>query len=644
MNSRVSNSKNPRPRQFLALGLAVTCTATALASSSQVAPASAAGAVEPATPKFSEPVDDTPIYRKENECSPTEKPGPQFVRDLINKTYGTASQNIVRPCPPNPRSSHNAGRALDWMRHYSKPDQKKQVDDFVHWLNKSEGGVPHANARRLGMMYIIWNDRKFYYFRGSRAAWEPYYTTASVEEYDEATQKLVPVRKKVACTSTKPEEQAIREAQYDNMCHRNHLHISFTHEGGAAETSFYKAAGFVPKPTPTPTPTPTPKPTPSLGYTPCSSMWPSGSKIPSAPTAALGFVAVEPVRVLDTRSGVGTKSAEKCRMQPKKSLNVKVLGQGGVPASGVAAVVINLTGVKPTAGTYISTYPSGGLLPDTSSVNVGAKQNTAATVTVPVGRDGRIALYSGVADTDAVVDVVGYYSASSGDKFTPMESKRVLDKKLGARRWYSVPARVPSGANAIMANVTGDQPTGPGYLTMHPKQRSGNPKTSSLNMNPKGAVANRALMKVEAGGATLYSNVGSRAIVDVNGWFGKSGATSFYALNPKRIVDTRTSGAGQLGKLYGGKEQTVQVAGKGGIPAGAKAAVLTLTSAAPSTSQYLSMWKGDQSWPGTSDLNTVAGQPQANMVVVPLDASGRAKIKVNRGTSHVILDALGYYK
>lgn len=638
----VTAPKKSVVRTSLAASVALSCAAAGLITTTNVTPAAASSRVEPKTPKFTAPVDEVPKYRRENECSQTKKPGPLFVEDLIRKTYGPATFYILRKCPKYPRSGHHAGRALDWMQHVNKPKEKKAVYDFIHWLNKSERGVQHANARRLGMMYIIWDDKKFYYFRGGRATWEPYYTTAWVKEYDQADQKLKPVRKKVACTSTKPEESAIRGKQYDNICHRNHLHISFTHEGAAAETSFYAAAGK--KPAPKPKPKPAPKPGPKLNYKPCASMWPAGTGIPQAPQAALGFRAIEPQRLLDTRSGTGTYNGQKCRLQPKKSLNVKVLGQGGVPTTGVAAVVLNVVGVKPSGNTFISAYPSGGYVPNTSSVNVAKGQNTAALVTVPVGRDGRVALYSGVADADVVVDVVGYYTTSGGDKFTPMTGKRVLDKRMAARTWTGLTAGVPSDATAIMANITGDKPSGPGFVAVNPWKWSGSPKTSNLNMNPKRAVANRSLMKTKNGRATVYSNVPTRAVIDVNGWFSKSGKTNFYALTPTRIVDSRGYNVGGASTLRGGKAQTVQIAGKGGVPVGAKAAVVTLTSDKASTSQFLSMWRADQKRPVASDLNTAKGQPQANMVLVPLDSRGRAKIFVNRGTTEVIVDALGYYK
>ena len=66
---------------------------------------------------------------------------------------------------------------------------------------------------------------------------------------------------------------------------------------------------------------------------------------------ALGLVT--PFRVLDTRSGVG---APRTVIGPGASVTVQVEGVGGVPATGVAAVVVNVTAVSPTRAGYLAAF------------------------------------------------------------------------------------------------------------------------------------------------------------------------------------------------------------------------------------------------------------------------------------------------
>jgi hypothetical protein len=88
---------------------------------------------------------------------------------------------------------------------------------------------------------------------------------------------------------------------------------------------------------------------------------------------------------------------------------VQVTGQDGVPASGVAAVVLNVTVVSPQAAGYLTVWPSWITRTDTSNLNLQAGQNIPNTVIVPVGQDGKIQLFNGSAGTvNLLADVTGY--------------------------------------------------------------------------------------------------------------------------------------------------------------------------------------------------------------------------------------------
>ncbi len=113
------------------------------------------------------------------------------------------------------------------------------------------------------------------------------------------------------------------------------------------------------------------------------------------------FHAITPARALDTRSTNGFGTAE------QRTLHVA--GVGGVPASGVRAVVVNVTVTEPTNPTFVSIWPGGTALPPTSAVNAGAGQTLANALIVGVDANGDVDLFNAVGDAQVIVDVLGYF-------------------------------------------------------------------------------------------------------------------------------------------------------------------------------------------------------------------------------------------
>jgi len=115
------------------------------------------------------------------------------------------------------------------------------------------------------------------------------------------------------------------------------------------------------------------------------------------------FVALSPARVLDTRSTSPIPAGS--------ALPLLVLGNGGIPLTGVSAVVINTTVTDTTAVGYLTVFPATNPLPTASNLNWSASGTTIPNlVTAQVGSDGRIRFYNGSGGTtQVVVDTAGYY-------------------------------------------------------------------------------------------------------------------------------------------------------------------------------------------------------------------------------------------
>src|SRR5437660_3295903 len=140
--------------------------------------------------------------------------------------------------------------------------------------------------------------------------------------------------------------------------------------------------------------------------------------------------AVAPARLLDTRVAqrpVGGGQA----------LDLAVGGQGGVPATGAAAAIVNLTVTNGSASSYLIAYPSGSSRPSTSNLNFGPGQPISNRAIVPLGSGGKITLYNFAGQVHVVVDVVGWFTdstavASSSGRFVGMTPARLLDTRAGS--------------------------------------------------------------------------------------------------------------------------------------------------------------------------------------------------------------------
>ncbi|MCU1399244.1 MAG: hypothetical protein JWN62_2353 [Acidimicrobiales bacterium] len=111
-------------------------------------------------------------------------------------------------------------------------------------------------------------------------------------------------------------------------------------------------------------------------------------------------------------------------------------------------------------------------------------------------------------------------------------------------------------------------------------------------------------------------------------------------LSSPRVFDTRTASTGGPTKLAAGEERIVDM-----LYPGPRSAVFNLTLAeTEGTGGYVAAFAADQVWPGNSSINwSSVGQIVANMVICPMDAFGRIKIRGGSNSTHVIIDRIGFY-
>src|SRR6202140_1938283 len=117
---------------------------------------------------------------------------------------------------------------------------------------------------------------------------------------------------------------------------------------------------------------------------------------------------------------------------------------------------------------------------------------------------------------------------------------------------------------------------------------------------------------------------------------------AYHPVVPARILDTRTALGGHPSQLCAGQTLTLQVAGAGGAPSGAYAAVMNVTVTNTSAASYLTVYPADAPQPVASNLNWTAGATVANLVEVRLSAGGAVKIFDAAGHADVIADLAGW--
>ncbi|WP_375491951.1 hypothetical protein [uncultured Jatrophihabitans sp.] len=331
----------------------------------------------------------------------------------------------------------------------------------------------------------------------------------------------------------------------------------------------------------------------------------------------------------------------------------------------MSAVAINLTVTGAADGGYLTAYAAGAARPTTSNLDFAAKKTVANLAIVPISSDDKITIYNGSSGSTPVIgDVVGYYTAGSTPPpggFASVAPSRVLDtrSRLGASTpganatiGVQVGGRggVPSsGVSAVAVNLTVTRAAKGGYLTAY-AAGAARPVASNVNFPAGSTVATLAVVPVGSDGKINIFNGsgGSTPVIgDVAGYY-RSGtaarAGTFTAVPPARVLDTRSGN----GASTPGAQATidVQVAGRGGVPAGRiSAVVLNLTVTRPTRSGYVTAFADGEDRPTASNLNFGTGSTVANLAVVPVGDDGKISIyNGSTGSSPVIADVTGYVR
>ena len=381
-----------------------------------------------------------------------------------------------------------------------------------------------------------------------------------------------------------------------------------------------------------------------------------------------GYVALDPARLVDTRAGYTTIDGlfqGEGALPNTGQIDLSILGRGGVAADGVDAVVLNVTVTNPTGAGFVTVWPTGSARPNSSNLNYVAGNTVANLVVVKLGTDDKVSLFSRCG-TDMIVDVVGYFV--TGSDLTSFTPQRLLDTRvgyttvdslyagggsLGAGSVLTLPITgrggVPVNADSVIFNLTATNPTAPGFVTVW----SGDverPKASTLNFVAGQTIPNLVVSKLSSTGTvSLFNNAGSTDLIaDVTAWFPAN--ADMTPITPARLLDTRveandTTVDGQsqgVGPLAAHTVFDLQVVGRGDVPpAGVSAVVLNVTVTNPAAPGFLQTWSSGSVRPAASNINYVAGQTIANLVIAKVGTNGKVSL-FSKANTDAVVDVVGW--
>ncbi|MFZ0181434.1 MAG: hypothetical protein WAL84_16435 [Candidatus Dormiibacterota bacterium] len=405
------------------------------------------------------------------------------------------------------------------------------------------------------------------------------------------------------------------------------------------------------------------------------------------------YTSVTPFRVCDTRPAApgivsnqcdnGSTGAGSGPIGSGATRVITVDNFGGLPASGVTAVVVNLTAIAPTVGTFLTLSPDG-VSSRTSNLNPQAGQVRANLVEVGVSAAGKIDVFNALGSVNIVLDIEGFVSSTSTGLFTGSSPVRICDTRAvggavapnrcntagasplgpGATLTFNVngaPSPVPgTGVSAVVFNLTAINPSVRTVLTAF--TGSTRPIASNINVEAHQAVPNRVIVPVTCSGGnctvSIWNGAGSVNIaVDIDGWFTTGTGTQFTALaTPARICDTQpnststNTGGCTKGLVGSGQVLNIEGAGIDGIPAytgstGSPVAIVAnVTAVNATTGTFITVYPGTVlSAPTASDLNVPSYLPVSNLVVATLGTDGTINLFNALGGVNLIVDVLGYY-
>ncbi len=251
--------------------------------------------------------------------------------------------------------------------------------------------------------------------------------------------------------------------------------------------------------------------------------------------ASTGLSPAGPDRIFDSRSGPPEQAGV------MRTLNVGPAGSGGI--------ALNITGINPTSGGYITVHDCADA-PTTATVNLSAGTITPNLVMIRPDASGNVCITTTGTSTHLTVDRFATFSNSAS--ITPINPVRVLDSRgdgepaVGEVHRIALadtPLAVPAAddetplpaVRAVFLNLAVAHPRGGGFATAWPCDQP-RPGTANANFTAGVTVSNFVTVAPDAdGNVCVWTNVASDVVIDLLG----AARDGFEGFTPIRKLDTR---------------------------------------------------------------------------------------------------------
>jgi RHS repeat-associated protein len=396
------------------------------------------------------------------------------------------------------------------------------------------------------------------------------------------------------------------------------------------------------------------------------------------------FFGVPADDIVNTTSGSGLQGAG-TTIAAGNSATYSTVGVAadGVP-QGATAVTLSVSAEGSSAGSLEVSAGGASAAPAGPQLSYPSGVWTTGEVTVPVNSSGQITVWNpaGSSSLSVEVGVEGYFTASNwlhlaptpttacptgcvttysynslgesvsstasgnGSTYTPITPTR-LNETLPASRQVNVTVTgtiasgitIPPNASAITAIISVKSSAGGDVHAWGAGQSSG---AWQLDFQANWQVSDQATLPVGSQGEIalqLNGTASGSAYIDITGYYTPEPATgsTFVAVTPTRTISAKA--------ITSASNSVIQVTGTAGVPAGATAAVVDLTTSSQSAASWLLAWPDGTTMPSTESQSwPVASQQTTSEATVTLSTSGAFDIHVGSGTATLNVDVLGYWE
>lgn len=292
--------------------------------------------------------------------------------------------------------------------------------------------------------------------------------------------------------------------------------------------------------------------------------------LPEATSAPLGYLAIDPQRLVDTRRSGRRLAGGSTRV-------IEVAHAVGIDALDVRAVAVSIASVGAFGAGDLTVWPCGAGRPGTSAVRPERGVVRVAQVVSAVGDRAELCVWTSVS-TNLVVDLRGVFVERGGDRFDPLLPTRLVEERATGRA-QEMELAAPLGASALSLMVTVTGGSRRGALTAG--ACTGEARHWIAYWGPGETVTGSSFSAVgKDGRICLSADADADVAVDVIGVFRPDGRLRFQPVAPTRVVDSRTGAGGHAGPTVTGRPRRVVV---GPVSAGAVSGSLAIIEPAGAT-------------------------------------------------------------